>query len=116
LKHANTAKIIPDLNLLQIKVNKMKYAVGDLVYIKENAPEIKGCVNFAGPMRTYLATTHKIIKLDASGRNAYKLDGATSGDTLINFDGYWLWAEEWLEPAGSEFEDISEKEMYDLFV
>ena len=77
----------------------MKYQIGDLVRIKDNAYEIHSdCLNFASPaMDKFCGETFTIRSYYYD--YAYKLDGVTSSDDKINEDGYWVWCDEWLEPA-----------------
>ena len=93
----------------------MKYQVGEYVKIKENAKDIYApSVCFASPgMDKFCGNVYQIRKYYS--KECYFLEDVKSTDDTVNGDGYWIWAEEWLEPVGEDYSDIENDEIMNLF-
>ena len=91
----------------------MKYQIGEKVRIKKNAKDMITDVLFISPeMDVYCGNIYE-VKDSISGM--YKLEGVTAYDSTINNDGYWWWAEDWLEPADDDYSEIENDEIMNLF-
>ena len=91
----------------------MIFKIGDVVRIKDNASEIhhKG-VGFAPNMNKFCGGTFVVRSITEDG--CYKLEDVKANNDYVNLDGYWKWAEEWLE-ENIEIKDIEESEVMSLF-
>jgi len=90
------------------------FNVGDIVKIKENANTIfvKG-LTFNTWMLSYLGQEHVI---HSGNDNRWKLENVGNWDKMVNNDGYWLWANDWLEPVyKTEIAETTEEELISLF-
>ena len=84
----------------------MSFEVGDVVKIKDNAwALVHRFLAFADPMYEFLGRIFTIREITEDGY--YKLEDVKSDDIYLNDDGYWEWAEEWLE-ENAETEDVEE--------
>ena len=91
----------------------MIFKVGDVVRIKDNASEIHHeRLGFAPEMNKFCGNPFVVRDITADGY--YKLENVKDDRGYINFDGYWKWAEEWLE-ENIEIKDIEESEVMSLF-
>jgi len=90
------------------------FNVGDYVYIKENAFEIKADTGTNKDMTPYLGGVYKIRSV-CEGGYAYKLEDVCEEDSTINFDGYWMWDEKWLEPASATNIEVTEDDFMNMF-
>lgn len=93
------------------------FVVGDRVRIKSCFSEdIKDRFTFNSKMKEYLGKESVIRSVASWG---YKLedvyDKTPEYDFLVNGDGYWIWAEEWLEDACSPISDVSDSDMEMMF-
>ena len=94
------------------------FEVGDLVRVKDDAYEITGRgINFVTDMQEFCGKEFVVFKKEISntGRVKYKLDGVTSWNAAMNGDGYWVFVEEWLEPANNKKISIEENEIEMMF-
>lgn len=92
----------------------MKLQVGDRVRVKENAYEIEtGYIFFANDMKKFCG---KEFVINAVGDNFYKLEGAYCPSCpSLNNDGYWIWAEDWVEYVDSVKVTITNDELLNIF-
>ena len=93
------------------------YKVGDEVLVKPNAYQINGGgVGFASPMKSFCGQIYTIAAVEPRGdKKVYKLEGVNSDDATMNYDGRWIWVDEWLEPAIDNFKEFESDEMMNLF-
>ena len=90
------------------------FNVGDYVYIKKNAFEIKTKTGTNNEMKPYLGGTYKVRSICNDGVS-YKLEEVYKEDSTINGDGYWMWAEEWLEPSSITKIEVTEDDFMNMF-
>ncbi len=91
----------------------MIFKTGDVVRIKDNASEIHHqYLGFAPEMNKFCGKSFVVKCTTADGH--YKLENVKSDYDYVNLDGYWKWAEEWLE-ENKEIKDIEESEVMSLF-
>ena len=91
-----------------------KYAVGELVRIKENAFETEADVGTAPEMEQFLGGVYAVRERCQYG-NTYKLEEVYQPESTVNGDGYWMWGEEWLEPAEVSEIDVTEDDFMNMF-
>ena len=91
----------------------MKFKIGDVVRIIDNAWEIPHkSVGFPRDMNKFCGGSFVVRSITEDG--CYKLEDVKADSDYVNLDGYWKWAEEWLE-ENREIKDIEESEMMSLF-
>ena len=93
------------------------FVIGDRVRIKSYLSEdMKDSITFNSKMKEYLGKESIVISVESRG---YKLedvyDKTPAGRFPINGDGYWVWAEEWLEDACPPISDVSDSDMEMMF-
>lgn len=91
-----------------------KYAVGELVRIKENVFEIETDMGITPEMQKFFGGVYA-VRGRCSYENAYKLEEVYKPDSTVNGDGYWMWSEEWLEPAEVSKIDVTEDDFMNMF-
>ena len=91
------------------------YAAGDFVRIKENAFEIETGVGVVPEMKQFLGGVYAVREKCLSESESYKLEEVYKPDSDVNGDGYWMWAEEWLEPAEVSKIEVTEDDFMNMF-
>ena len=90
----------------------MNFEVGDVVRVKDDAWSlVHRFLAFADPMNEFCGRTFTIKEITTDG--FYKLEDVKSSNEYLNGNGYWKWAEEWLE-ENVEMEDVEESEVMEL--
>ena len=88
------------------------YNVGELVRVKDDADKIKvQGIGFTSLMKEYLGQT---LEVKEYINPWYKLEQARDELGNVNGDSYWWWAEEWLEPASVNIEEITKDEIISI--
>ena len=96
------------------------FDVGDIVRIKPDADTIRtDYLGFANLMRKYLGTECVVHSVDTKSlgpdRPIYKLEKVIDDvNKNTNGDGYWVFAEEWLESNPIEIEEVTSTEIDDI--
>lgn len=91
------------------------FEVGELVKIKKGASKIDHpVIGYSDEMKDYEGEIHQIVGIgEFCDAKYYKLeDVAVEG---VNSDGYWMWAEEWLEPAFVTKIEVTEDDFMNMF-